>query len=282
MKHIIFTIVIFALFIVSCNSENQAKTDENTANDSIASTEENIDTETAPLVSKIELLDNEGEGNSVTLKYDNENRLVEMIPDKADVSTKISYDKDKITVIADYITETYEFAGNTITDTYEIDGEIITKTVFKLNNGQVQESTMELTDAGSEHITYKWDSNCLKEKIATGDDNGDKNESTTKYTYSNVRNLFGIDVLAIIKIFALNLPEIGSIADGFQSEFLPDEITWDGLENGYIPTKYIYKYEYVFDKESITEIHISCTSITSEDDGEEYTQNSKQTIKLSY
>lgn len=277
MKHIIFPIAVFALFLVSCNNGNETKTENDTTN-----TEEVANAKDILLVSKIDVTDNEsGEKSGVTLKYDNENRLVEMIPTGADVPTKISYDGNNITVTNEYSIIKYEINGEEITETESMDGEELSKIVYKIDNGKIKESK-DMQSSIDIKTTYKWENNCIMEEIKTITDMGDASDFTTKYKYGNARNIFNIDIINILEYCLFDEPGIGSLADGFLSEFLPEEITWEGIVDGCMPTKNTFTYKYVYDGELISEIHISLTHITTDDDDNEEVEKTSQTVKITY
>lgn len=281
MRKIIFPIAIIALFLASCSNGETVNTEEKTATDSIVNTDENIEEEDILLVSRIDLTNNEGVKNGVTLKYDNDNRLIKMIPKDGEVPTKISYDGNTISVETEFITTKYEINGNEITETASMDGEILIKTIHKIKDGQIQESK-RVQSSVDMTTTYKWKDNCLMETVETINDMGDENVLTTEYKYSNARNIFNIDMINILNNYLFDEPGVGSLIDGFQSEFLPEEIIWEGVVDGYIPTKNIFKYEYVYDEELISEIHIFLTHITTEDEDNEEVEKTSSTVKITY
>lgn len=257
MKQIVFQLLFIALLLTSCHSDNKDN----------RSASQPISRPACQPISCLEIISGE-DHSSKTLKYDSSNRLIEILPEN-DSPTKISYQNDIITVTDEegcFVT-TYEISGDTIMET----GKLI-NSVYTFKEGKIYKSNRDFTIGRNYQSTYKWEENCLKEIVT--DNDGYIN--TTTYKYSNIQNPFSIDVFDILDNFEL---AISSLVDGFNSEFLPEEITWEGTMFGYLPMKTICTCGYVFNDGLISEIHMAKHNI-SPDEGRDEPENI--VVKITY
>lgn len=274
MKNILLPIAIIALLCVSCHRGQPTQTDNPTKS----------------LISKIDYTDEWNNQRSVTLKYDDQDRLTEMVSTEAEHPTTITYEGDNATVVMPCVTTHYVVDDPYITaqlrhgpgdfEDYDIhytlqDGVIIKCGFF------VQSMDFE--------INYTWTDGSITKMNEMDREFWDDIFFPFKYmdtdiTLSEHENPWNIDVLGIIDVYDLSDPQVGSLFDGFHTKYLPAETYTEGTIDGF-PSQHTTRYEYVLTDGRITEIHIDHINVidyTDQDDGEVEREESHMTAKISY
>lgn len=277
MKNIILPIAILALFFASCGSCNSPKTENEPKSEPVSGQK--------PLISQIDYTDSWETQINVTLKYDNQNRLTEMVSTDAETPATISYQGETVAVDMLYFPTKYVASDDRIVASVEHNDENIEDydIVYILKDGKIQESNFS-TSTGGNTFTYQWEGGNIKEIHETSDCYGDIFESTTTYTYGTIKNTFNVDLLCMIDNYDFSDPRVGSLFDGFVSEYLPESKSWEGAVDGW-PSQKSVQYEYVVNDGLVTEIHITITSSTDysdQDDGEVETNVLTETVKIKY
>ena len=277
MKNIILPIAILALLFASCNNGNNTKTENEPKSDPSS--------EQKALISQIDYTDSWETQINVTMKYDNQNRLAELVSTDAEGPTTISYQDATVAVDMVYFPTKYVASDDRIVASVEHNDENIEDydIVYILKDGKIQESNFS-TSTGGNTFTYQWEGGNIKEIHETSDCYGDIFESTTTYTYGTIKNNFSVDLIGMLDDYDFSDPKVGSLFDGFVSEYLPESKSWEGAVDGWPSTK-ITQYEYVVNDGLVTEIHVTMTSSTDysdQDDGEVETNVLTKTVKIKY
>lgn len=275
MRNIYLPIAIVALFFASCQGGQKPQTENITS--------EQTEEETSPqmLVSQVDISAEYFGDNSVMLRYDSDNRLVEMDPTELEGVVKIAYSEGLVTVEGPMSSTRYEFGDNTVVETMtsEENGETVTK--YHFENGKLASSSSEFEGQVTNNKTYLWDGDLLMGETKEEYLDGEVLKSTTHYTYSTVKNYFNIDLLGLATALNLDDPKVGTFAECFRSALLPDEVVWEGDLSEGLRCQKTTRYEYTFSGEHITEIVITDKSLVYETE-EPYEWTSSETVKVKY
>ena len=283
MKKIcIATIVLSMVFIASCgNANKESKTEEATVETTDSIVEEPAEILFFPTKIDTYIADNV-QTDAFSLKYDDQNRLVELLEGK-DWKASITYGDNEITQIENDVPYIYKYTDGKLSECRisQGEGEVIITYVFDGNN--IKEDSRTSCNTKSVCKTkYKWDNNCIAEKMQINSYDGKEVSSVqTNYVNSDIRNTFAIDVISIISCWL----DAASLCKGFSSEFLPSEETTTSIAYSDDSRKEVHKgYEYTLDDQGrIAEIKITETTKYSKPTDTETTEyEEKRTVKLFY
>jgi hypothetical protein len=282
-KNIFLFAAAAMLLLLSCNnSVDKNATDENEP----AQTEQAVEEQAGEQVALIKSMDvsyNGDKPNTITLKYDDQNRLVES-KGEYDVYT-VSYAADEIKVNEESSTTTYKYSDGKLT-TGCIDmgklGKINIKYYYegdKIRSMSRDFGTTPDPYYTGEDLIYTWKDNCMTEFAVVYNTNDmEEPQSTTEFEYTDIKNPFTIDVFTIF----YSAPSVSSFGKDLASEYLPSKSHFSGIVDGW-ETEGTTTYEYKTDDATgrITEIKINIENETNYD-GEIEKDNSFQIIKLNY
>lgn len=255
MKKIcIATIVLAMAILVSCGS---------------------IEETTPKLIKSIEVLVDGEHINTITYKYDNQNRLIEVdnALDNKHFKDSIIYLDDEIWVISEAANTTYTYKYSNGKPTECCIDQLKLCTHYYYEGDKISSSKDDY-----DCITYKWEKGCITEMYQ---EKFYPHKATFEYT--DIQNSFtiGIEPLLLFSITSYN-PGLSSFGSWSTSELLPSKstITIDDYLNKTIMNS---TYEYIFDSTigTITEIKISENKETKKD-GKFQKESSTKTLKITY
>lgn len=266
-KICIATIVLAMAFLASCGGSKESKTVEQQVETTDSVVDETVFVVTP--VKSIEVLYNGKHSNTLNLKYDDQNRLIETI-DEFSRSNKITYSDTEVKIINEDLnpdgtyslvkTFTYKYSDGKPTECnlemgqsgrvnkkYSFDGDKISG-IENVFNGEVSK------------YAYKWDNGCMTEQIINY--HADNNPQKTTFEYTDMRNPFNVDIISFVT------PEIDILAfdKGCISDFLPSKSVFTWTSNDNIKETQRTAFEYNIDDATgkITSININRTVITDE------------------
>lgn len=223
--------------------------------------------ETPPqLIKSIEVWGDGEHISTISYRYDNQNRLIEV-------------DNELIPAGNEHFKDTIIYVGDEIRAISEIENTTYT---YKFSNGKPTECYRDMLEK-SEHYyyegdkikiirrdndyTFKWKNGCITEVYGSG--------WKTTYEYTNIRNTLTIDILSLSSV-NLFYPSISEFGSWCKSNFLPSNLT-------IVTDDIIVKtsYEYIFDDTTgkIIEIKISRDRETTKN-GKFQKESSIRTLKI--
>lgn len=282
MKKVYLAAIALAVaFFASCGGSKENKTEDLQVEATDSIVEEPAEVLFFP--SKIDTyISDDVHTGAFTLKYDDQNRLVELLEGK-DLKASITYGDNEITQIENDVPYIYKYTDGKVSECRISHGEdeVIVNYVFDGENIK-EESRTSCNSKAVCTTKYKWDNNCVAEKMQTNSYNGkDVSSEETTYVRSDIRNSFTIDVMSIISEWV----DAASLCDGFSSEFLPSEETSVSIAYSTDNRSEVHKvYEYTLDDQGrIVEIKINVTTKYSKPTDTETTEFvEKRTVKLFY
>lgn len=230
-----------------------------------------IEETTPQLIKSIEVLVDGEHINTITYKYDNQNRLIEVDNDLTNdehFKDTIIYEGDEIRVISEAAntTFTYKFSNGKPTECYI---DMFEKSQHYYYEGDKINIIRDDIIGDDHDCTFKWKNGCITEGYELG--------LKTTYEYTNIRNTLtiDIDILSLVPFF---IPSISSFGSWCKSDFLPSKRTTatdDRIEK--------ISYEYIFDDTTgkVIEIKISGDKETTKD-GKFQKESSIRTLKITY
>jgi len=244
-RQVLLIVVVFALTLMSFGNYDKKGAEETKSVVHFAeqNVEEVTDEPQELVVKSIEVLIYGEHSQTITLRYDDKNRLVEVVNEDAEAGS-IIYTGNEVKLVEDFSTTTYKYSGGKPTEGC-IDmgeyGKINIKYTF--DGDKISRIRRDfVSEGGGDLVTYVWNKDCIIKETRVYDDMEIPLETTFEYT--KIRNPFTIDVLSIIN----SSPGVSSFGKGFVSEFLPSKSVYNGLTDGYIETVTTTTYEYVVDQ----------------------------------
>lgn len=271
-------------FLASCGGSKESKTVEQQVETTDSVVDETVFVITP--VKSIEVLYNGKHSNTLNLKYDDQNRLIETI-DEFSRNNKITYSDTEVKIINEDLnpdgtyslvkTFTYKYSDGKPTECnlemgqsgrvnkkYSFDGDKISG-IENVFNGEVSK------------YAYKWDNGCMTEQIINY--HADNNPQETTFEYTDMRNPFNVDIISFVT------PEIDILAfdKGCISDFLPSKSVFTWTSNDNIKETQRTAFEYNIDDATgkITSININRTVIT-DNFGTIEEENTTITLNLTY